>query len=72
MVTTRITLNPPQGGLAGGIKTPGLRGVTSTAPYFRDGSAPTLRDVLDVYAGRIVPTLTSAEKDAVVEYLKTL
>lgn len=32
----------------------------------------TLRDVLDVYSGRVVPTLTSAEKDAVVEYVKTL
>jgi cytochrome c peroxidase len=72
VVTARITLAAPQGGLAGGIKTPGLRGLSRHAPYFHDGSAPTLRDVLDVYSGRITPVLTDAEKDAVVEYLKTL
>lgn len=72
VVTTRITLNAPQGGLAGGIKTPGLRGVARTAPYFHDGSARTLREVMDVYAGRITPALSSAEKDAVVEYMKSL
>lgn len=72
VVTARITLNAPQGGLAGGIKTPGLRGVARTAPFFHDGSAATLREVLDVYAGRITPALSDAEKNAVVEYLKSL
>ncbi len=72
VVTARITLNAPQGGLAGGIKTPGLRGVASTAPYFHDGSARTLREVLDVYAGRVTPGLSDDEKNAVVEYLKSL
>ncbi len=72
VVTAAITLQRPQGALAAGIKTPGLRGVARTAPYFHDGSAATLRSVLDVYAGRITPALTVAEKTAVVEYLKSL
>ena len=72
VVTARITLTPPTGGLAGGIKTPGLRGISSTAPYFHDGSAATLMDVLNTYSGRIVPTLTNSEKGALVEYLKSL
>lgn len=72
VVSTRITLTAPAGGLAGGIKTPGLRGVASTAPYFHDGSAATLRDVMNAYSGRIVPTLSDDEKDALVEYMKAL
>jgi cytochrome c peroxidase len=72
VVTARITVRAPMGGLAAGIKTPGLRGVAQTAPYFHDGSAHTLREVLDVYAGRITPALSAAEKDAVVAYLKSL
>jgi cytochrome c peroxidase len=46
--------------------------VASTAPYFHDGSARTLREVLDVYAGRVTPGLSDDEKNAVVEYLKSL
>ncbi len=72
VVSNRITLQAPQGGLAGGIKTPGLRGLAFNAPYFHDGSARTLREVMDVYAGRITPGLTDAEKNAVVEYMKSL
>lgn len=72
VVSAGITLTPPGGGLAGGIKTPGLRGISSTAPYFHDGSAATLADVVNVYSGRIVPTLTADEKAALVEYLKSL
>ena len=34
---THIVENPPQGLLAIGIKTPGLRGLAYTAPYFHDG-----------------------------------
>ena len=72
VLSTNIVLPAPEGGLAGGIKTPGLRGLTYTAPYFHDGSAETLMDVMDAYSGRIVDALTQQEKEAVVEYLKTL
>ncbi len=36
--------------MKGAFKTPQLRGITLTAPYFHDGSAKTLTDVVDHYA----------------------
>jgi len=33
----------------GAFQTPGLRNLLMTAPYFHDGSRPTLWDVLDHY-----------------------
>lgn len=70
---TGVTPNPPEGGLAAGIKVPGLRGIAQTAPYFHDGSAATLDEVLGVYSGRVgVPVLTAGQRAALVEYLKSL
>ena len=40
----------PVRSMIGAFKTPSLRGVTDTAPYFHDGSAATLRDVIEHYA----------------------
>lgn len=34
---------------AGALRTPSLRGVARTAPYFHNGSAPTLRGLLETY-----------------------
>lgn len=43
--------------LKGAFKTPQLRGITLTAPYFHDGSAETLKDVIALYEkGGIVTT----------------
>lgn len=67
-----ITRTAPTGALSGGTKVPGLRGISSTAPYFSDGSAATLLDVIGVYSGRVVPELTDEEMAAVAEYLKSL
>ena len=51
--------------------TPTLRGVFATAPYFHDGSAATLRDVVDRLP--FTQTLSSdADRDALVAYVKTL
>ena len=72
VLSTDIVLVPPQGGLANGIKTPGLRGVKHIAPYFHDDSADTLLDVMNTYSGRIVNVLTEQEKLALVEYLNSL
>jgi len=36
--------------MKGAFKTPGLRDIDLTAPYFRDGSAATLKDVVEHYA----------------------
>lgn len=67
-----IVLQPPMGVLADGVKTPGLRGISHVPPYFHDDSAETLADVVDIYSGRIVNELSAEEKQAVVEYLKSL
>ncbi len=49
------TLNPPLNaqdilGVDGAFKTPGLRNVELTAPYFHNGGQSTLRQVVDFYA----------------------
>jgi hypothetical protein len=69
-----ITANPPAGGLAAGIKVPGLRGVAQTAPHFHDGSAADLAAVVDRYVerGMGTPMLDAPERAAIVEYLKSL
>ncbi|VAX01877.1 hypothetical protein MNBD_GAMMA22-183 [hydrothermal vent metagenome] len=72
---TNIVAQPPQGLLSIGIKTPGLRGLAVTAPYFHDGSAATLADVVKRYTSPEipeVPNLSMEEQNAVVEYLKSL
>ena len=40
----------PIAGLEGAFKTQQLRGIALTAPYFHDGSAKTLMDVVNLYA----------------------
>jgi cytochrome c peroxidase len=58
--------------------TPALRGLTDSAPYFHDGSAATLEDVLPAMlqagapAGSAPPTLSAADETALVEYLRSL
>ena len=67
----------------GAFKTPMLRGVALTAPYFHDGSAATLEDVVEHYVrGGVVKTnlspnmkpltLTPDEKRALVAFLHAL
>ena len=50
--------------------TPTLRAIFATAPYFHDGSAATLRDVVDRLP--FTQTLSDDDRNALVEYLKTL
>ncbi|MBK7931636.1 MAG: c-type cytochrome [Bryobacterales bacterium] len=67
----------------GAFKTPGLREVARAAPYMHDGSLRTLEEVVDFYdeGGRENPErdaemrelkLTTEEKRALVEFLKSL
>ncbi len=68
----------------GAFKTPTLRDVVDSAPYFHDGSAATLEDVLDVMLGGGKPnpwlstdklkpaTVTAAERAALIEFLESL
>lgn len=65
------------------FKTPGLRGVSRTAPYMHDGSLATLREVVEYYnrGGGEAPgldpalrplKLSSVEIDHLVDFLKAL
>ncbi len=71
-----LTAVPASGDLAGGIKVPSLRGVAHSAPYFHDDSAADLpaavRRVAAVLSSLGVVTLTAAEQEQLVEYLKSL
>jgi YVTN family beta-propeller protein len=58
--------------------TPALRGLVDSAPYFHDGSAATLEDVLPFMleaaaaAGGTPPALSAPDQTALVEYLRSL
>jgi cytochrome c peroxidase len=58
--------------------TPALRGLVDSAPYFHDGSAPTLGDVLPSMLqaaagpGGTPPSLSMADQTALIEYLRSL
>lgn len=67
----------------GAFKTPTLRDITKTAPYFHDGSGKTLRDVVKLMASgglknphldplMLDRALTDAEIDQLVAFLETL
>lgn len=58
--------------VTGKYRTTPLRGVWHTAPYFHDGSAATLRDVVEHYDGVLGLALTKKEVDDLVEFLKSL
>lgn len=73
----------PVKAMKGAFKTPTVREVTRTAPYFHDGSAKTLMDVVEHYnRGGDVTTnlspnmkplnLTQAEKEALVAFMESL
>lgn len=55
------------------FKVPSLRNVALTAPYFHDGSAATLEDAVRIMSlYQLGRTLTPAETDAMVKFLKSL
>ncbi|HET7322183.1 MAG TPA: c-type cytochrome [Longimicrobiaceae bacterium] len=56
----------------GRYRTTPLRGLWQHAPYFHDGSAATLADVVSHYDGVLSLGLTEQERHDLVEYLKTL
>lgn len=53
-------------------RTSPLKGVWSHAPYFHDGSAATLADVVQAYDSKDRLGLTEAQKADLIEYLKSL
>jgi len=56
----------------GKIKGPILRGLSARAPYFHNGSAKTLLDVVHFYEARFGLTLTSQEESDLVAFLNAL
>jgi cytochrome c peroxidase len=56
----------------GKFKGPVLRGLAARAPYFHDGSADTLDDVVDFYDTRFNMHLSAGEKSDLVAFLRTL
>ena len=59
-------------GTTGRYRTTPLRGAWQHPPYFHDGSAGTLSAVVDHYDSHLQTGLTAAEKNDLVEYLKSL
>ncbi len=55
-----------------GIDTPTLLGIWETAPYFHDGSADTLLDVINKVSHGNAQGLTSNQKDQLVDYLNQI
>jgi mono/diheme cytochrome c family protein len=53
-------------------RTTPLRGLFQHAPYFHDGSAATLADVVTHYNGALNLGLTASQRSDLVEYLKSL
>jgi cytochrome c peroxidase len=56
----------------GKLKGPVLRGLAARAPYFHNGGAATLNDVVEFYNQRFSLNLTDQQKSDLVAFLKTL
>ncbi|MNH44925.1 Cytochrome c551 peroxidase precursor [compost metagenome] len=55
------------------FKVPSLRNVAVTAPYFHDGSAPTLEAAVDVmFRYQLGRTASAEDRALIIEFLKTL
>ena len=54
------------------FKPPSLRNVAASPPYFHDGSAATLEQVVTIYNTRLALGLTAQEVQDVAQYLKSL
>jgi len=56
----------------GKFKIPGMRGLAARAPYFHNGSSPTLLDVVNFYDQRFNMLLTDDQKADLVAFMNTL
>ena len=56
----------------GNVKVPGLRNIALTAPYFHNGSARSLGDVLEFYERRFHVQFTPQEKMDLIAFLNAL
>jgi cytochrome c peroxidase len=56
----------------GKFKGPVLRGLAARAPYFHNGSAATLSDVIEFYNDRFGTGITGQDKADLIAFLNTL
>jgi cytochrome c peroxidase len=56
----------------GKVKGPILRGLAARPPYFHNGSAATLKDVVEFYDTRFSIGFTEQEKSDLVAFLRAL
>jgi cytochrome c peroxidase len=56
----------------GKFKGPVLRGLSARAPYFHNGSAKSLNDIVDFYDSRFNIGFTEQEKSDLIAFLRTL
>jgi cytochrome c peroxidase len=56
----------------GKLKAPQLRALPARAPYFHDGSARSLRDVVEFYNQRFSIQFSDQEKEDLINFLRTL
>ena len=56
----------------GSIVMPQFRGLAARAPYFANGSAQTLGDLVDYYDTRFEPKMSRQEKDDLINFLSVL
>jgi cytochrome c peroxidase len=56
----------------GKTKGPILRALSGRAPYFHNGSAATLKDVVDFYESRFQIGLTAQEKSDLIAFLSSI
>jgi len=54
------------------FKVPGLRALAARAPYFHDGSAATVRDVVRFYSTVLNFQFTAVEEDDLIAFLSAL
>jgi cytochrome c peroxidase len=54
------------------VKVPGMRGLAARAPYFHNGSAATLMDVVNFYVQRFNLLMTNQQKADLVAFMSTL
>ncbi len=65
----RVTANPAD---QGAFRTPSLRGLGSTAPYFHDGGAATLEAAVDAELARGGAAITPADRLRLLAFLRSL
>jgi cytochrome c peroxidase len=78
VATTFYTTDPGKGLFTGQcsdverVKIPALRGLAARAPYFHNGSAPTLTAVVNFYNARFKMNLNANQKTDLVNFLNAL